>query len=274
MRTLCITTGCLYILVFTCGAVASGVADPFPQVAASYLLQINGETLWAHKPNRRLPPASLTKIMTALIVLEKTNLEDIISVSSAVKSETGTRIGLRPGDRFRAGYLLAATLLQSANDACCALAEHVGGSQEKFVRKMNLRAKKMGLKNTHFTNACGHSHANHYSTASDLAILTETALKNEIFAELVSFVRGNISTVDGKRTFIIENKNELIGRYQGAIGVKTGFTHKAGKCLIALAERNGVKVLLILLNAPNRWWDAEMMLDKAFAGENRQVTGK
>jgi D-alanyl-D-alanine carboxypeptidase (penicillin-binding protein 5/6) len=139
---------------------------------------------------------------------------------------------------------------------------------------MNLRAKELGLKNTSFTNACGHDQAGLYSTANDLAILAEAALKNPVFAELVSFVSGNIRTVDDRRSFSIENKNELIGRYPGAIGIKTGFTSRAGKCLIALAERNGSRVLLILLNAPNRWWDAFSILDNAFAFQNRQAAVK
>ena len=239
--------------------------DPFPKVAASYLVKVNSKTLWVHNPNRKLPPASLTKIMTALIILEKVGLDEVVIVSKRAAKETGSVIGLRAGDKMKVRDLLAACLIQSANDASYALAEYAGGSKEGFVRLMNARADKMGLVDTHWTNPCGHSEKNHYSTANDLAILAETALKNPTFSKLVSFTRGRISTVNEKRTFKIENKNELIGRYPGAIGVKSGWTSKAGKCLIALACRNGTKVLLILLNAPNRWWDAEMILNKAFA---------
>lgn len=120
------------------------------------------------------------------------------------------------------------------------------------------------MEGTHFTNPCGHDHRDLYSTAHDLAILAEAALKNRTFVEIVKLVYWSVSTVEGRR-FTLENKNQLIGRYPGAIGVKTGYTARAGKCLIALAERDGMKALLVLLNAPNRWWDSEAMLDKAFA---------
>lgn len=244
--------------------------DPFPHVAKSYLLQVDGKTLWAHEPDLRLPPASLTKIMTALIVLERTSLDEVITIGKEVVSESGSRIGLKQGDQIQVGELLAAMLISSANDACRALAEHAGGSQRRFTVMMNSRARDMGLRDTNFTNACGHDGKGLYSTAGDLAIITEAALRNRVFRELVTVVKDEIRTVDGKRIFPLENKNELIGRYHLATGVKTGYTSKAGKCLIALAENNGTKILLVLLNAPDRWWDAVSMLDKAFATRQDQ----
>jgi len=267
MRTFYYATGCVLFLLFTSVEVSSSVTDPFPSVAASYIVQVDGKTLWAHKPNRRLPPASLTKIMTALLVLEKGRMEDVISVSRDATLETGTRLGLKTGERMRVSYLLSATILQSANDACRLLAEYVGGSQQDLIKLMNRRAKELGMQDTHFTNACGHDNPNHYSTAHDLLILTEAALNNRLFAELTRIVDIRIDTADKSRTFHIENKNELIGRYPGAAGVKTGFTSGAGKCLIALAERKETRVLLVLLNAPDRWWDAEEILDRAFASQ-------
>jgi D-alanyl-D-alanine carboxypeptidase (penicillin-binding protein 5/6) len=278
----------LFLLICSTVLFSQEPKDPFPGLARSYLVKIffckeqknirfwqsqnkkgnsytiNDKTLWAHHPNRKLPPASLTKIMTALIALEEAGLNEVVTVSKRTAKETGTVIGLKAGDKIKVEDLLAACLIQSANDASYALAEYVGGSKSGFVVLMNARAKEMGLSNTHWTNPCGHDEKNHYSTANDLAILAETALKNPYFAEIVSFTRGRITTVDGRRAFNLENKNELIGRYPGAIGVKSGWTSKAGKCVIALAEREGTKVLLILLNAPNRWWDAEMLLDQAF----------
>lgn len=161
--------------------------------------------------------------------------------------------------------LLAASLLQSANDACHALADHIAGNESNFVALMNRRAKELGLADTHFSNACGHDHPNHYSSARDLARLTGSILAHPFLAELVSRVETTISTLDGRHTFRLVNRNELVGRYQGAAGVKTGYTPKAGKCLIALARRNGVQVMVVLLNAPDRWWTAVDMLDSAFA---------
>jgi len=264
MRSLWHITGSIWLLLFTAVEISSAVTDPFPSVAASYIVQADGKTLWAHKPNRRLPPASLTKIMTALLVLEKGRLDDVITVSRSAVAETGTRLGLKTGERIRVSYLLAATVLQSANDACHALAEYVGETEKGFIALMNHRAKELGMKDTHFTNACGHDHPKHYSTAHDLLVLAGTAMKHRLFAELAGMIFTRIDTADGKRIFHLENKNELIGRYPGAIGVKTGFTSAAGKCLIALAERKKTKVLLVLLNAPDRWWDAVAILDKAF----------
>jgi D-alanyl-D-alanine carboxypeptidase (penicillin-binding protein 5/6) len=248
-------------------------ADPFPRAASSYLVIVNGTEIWAHRPDLPLAPASLTKVMTALLVLEKAGVEDVVTVPHKASRETGTRLRLQPGDKFYVIDLLAAALLGSANDACHALAVHVSGSEAGFVNLMNSRARQLGLAHTHFTNACGHDHPKLYSTAHDLAALSETALKNPIFAKMVSLVRAEIRTMDGKKTFRVENKNELIGRYPGAVGVKTGFTRRAGKCLIALAERDSSKSLLVLLNAPDRWWTATRMLDAALAETPRKTSG-
>lgn len=248
-------------------------SDPFPRVASSYLVIVDGKEVWTRNPDRRLAPASLTKIMTAMLVLERTGVEDFVRVSRRASQETGTRLGLQPGDQFYVIDLLAATLLGSANDACHALAAHVSGNEARFVDLMNWRAQELRLANTHFANACGHDDPMLYSTAHDLALLAETAMKNPIFAKMVSLVNAEIHTVDGKKTFTVENKNQLIGRYPGAIGVKTGFTRRAGKCLIALAERGGSSFLLVLLNSDDRWWTATRILDAAFAQTSRTASG-
>lgn len=256
----------LILSILLTGFTSAGAAtdDPFPAAASSYLLKIDNDTVWAHRPERRLAPASLTKIMTALLVLEREPLDRVVTVSSAAAAESGTRIGLRRGDRITVGSLLAATLIFSANDACRALADHAGGKRGRFTDLMNVRAGKLGMRGTHFTNSCGHDRPRHYSTARDLAILAEAALGNPTFRDLVSRQQQQIRTVDGKRHFNLRNKNLLIGRYPGTVGVKTGYTLAAGKCLIALAEREGTSVLLVMLHARNRWHDAAAMLDRAF----------
>ncbi|MBI4688404.1 MAG: D-alanyl-D-alanine carboxypeptidase [Nitrospirae bacterium] len=248
---------------------AHAVSDPFPGAAKAYALYVNEKLLWAHEPELILPPASLTKIMTALIVLEQTRLNDIVTVSMTAERETGTKLNLKAGEKYHVIDLLAAVLIHSANDACLTLTEHISGSEREFVKAMNRRSLELGLKRTKFRNACGHDMQGHYSTANDISKIAFTALRNKTFAKMVSLVYGTISTVDGKREIHLENKNELIGRYNGAIGVKTGFTLKAGQCLIALAERDGTKVLLVLLNAPDRWWKAVAMLDNAFTSANK-----
>lgn len=250
---------------------AGASADPpFPGGAAAYLVEVQGRTLYAHDADRALPPASLTKIMTALLVLESGRpLDEVVTVSARAQRETGASLHLRAGERMRARDLLAATLLVSANDACLALAEHVAGDAGRFVALMNQRARELALTHTHFVNPCGHDAGNHLTSARDLALLTHAALRRPVFAELVRTVERRVATVAG-RTFVLENRNEMVGRYAGAIGVKSGFTSRAGKCLVALAQRDGVTVLLVVLNAPNRWWDAAALLDRAFAQGTRQ----
>jgi len=240
--------------------------NPFPRVAKAYLVEIDGNPVWGKQTDRQLPQASLTKLMTSLLVMERANPSSVVEVSRAAARETGHRIRLRAGDRLRVEDLLAATLISSANDACHALADHVGGNEENFVRIMNKRAKELGLHDTHFQNACGHDHPDHYSTAADLATLANAVIaKNPDVFDLVAQSRTSIRDVRGRRAFILKNSNHLIGRYEGAMGLKTGFTPNAGKCLVAVAERGGKRVLLVLLNAPDRWWDAQDMLDLAFA---------
>jgi len=263
-----VRTAMLLVFCLGIGATAARVeaaGDPFGNVAAAYLVKVDGRELWSRNPDRRLAPGSLTKMMTGLLVLERADPGQVATVSPEASRETGTRLGLEAGDRMLVIDLLAAALLGSANDACHALADHVAGSEKKFVVLMNARAREMGLSRTRFANACGHDAPGMYSTARDLARLAETAMGNPVFAKIAGIVGGEVSTADGGKKFSIENKNELIGRYRGALGVKTGFTGSAGKCLVALAERGGKRVLLVLLNAPDRWWKAEEILDAAFA---------
>lgn len=265
MRVVLLLGICLAFLASAARAEAAGPGDPFGSVAAAYLVKVDGRELWARNPDRRLAPGSLTKMMTGLLVLERADPGQVATVSLEASRETGTRLGLEAGDRMLVIDLLVAALLGSANDACHALADHVAGSEKEFVLLMNARAREMGLSHTRFANACGHDASGLYSTARDLASLAETAMGNPVFAKIAGVVGGGISTADGGKNFSVENKNELIGRYRGAKGVKTGFTGSAGKCLVALAERGRKRVLLVLLNAPDRWWKAEEILDAAFA---------
>jgi D-alanyl-D-alanine carboxypeptidase (penicillin-binding protein 5/6) len=253
----------LLLLLSAPGARASGV-DPFPQAAAAYLIQAGGTTVWTHQADRRLPPASLTKVMTALIVLERGRLDETVTVSRTAAAETGHQLHLRAGEKWRAEDLLAATLIESANDACRALAEHIAGSQERFVALMNARAARLGLQDTHFMNVAGHDHPQHYSTAADLALLAEAALAHPLFRDLVATESLTIRPLNSQRLYRMQNSNKLLGRYPGMVGVKTGYTPGAGRCLIALVERDGVEVLVVLLRAPNRWNTAEKMLDHTF----------
>jgi D-alanyl-D-alanine carboxypeptidase (penicillin-binding protein 5/6) len=259
------------------GAAAAGLlagfaaaADPFPALAHAYLVQAGDRELWAADADRRLPPASLTNVMTGLIVLEDYRPRQEVMIDRSAAQATGSRLKLRAGERFSVEALLTATLLASANDACTALAQAHAGSIDAFVAKMNVRAAALGLANTNFANPCGYDAPRHYSSARDLARITRAALAHPAFAELVAKPAARIATTDGRRKFRLRNKNALIGSYAPAIGVKSGFTNGAGKCLIVLARKNGVEVLLVMLHANNRWWDAIGVIEHAFdeAGEH------
>jgi len=252
----------LWLLCQTLLALAQ--PDPFPEVAAAYWVEINGAPVWRKQGSRPLPPASLTKLMTALLVLEQGQLQAVASVSRAAAAETGTRIGLRVGEKFQVQDLLAATLIASANDACHALADELAGNEARFVQHMNQRAAALGLRNTHFVNACGHDAVGHYSSAQDLARLAHELLKHPLATELSAKAAARISTLDGGHSYEFKSSNALIGRYTGAMGLKTGYTSKAGKCLVAYVERGKTQVLLVLLQGKDRWWDAVDILDLAF----------
>lgn len=254
-------------------ALALGQTDPFPDIGAAYWLEIDHAPVWARQAHRRVPPASLTKMMTALLVLEQAAsqpaLQTTVRVGAAAAAETGTRLALKADEQLTVGDLLAASLIASANDACHALAEHVAGSQAQFVQRMNQRARQLGMRDTHFANACGHDGPRHYSSAHDLALLAHALMQHAVALELAGQPQRTISTLDGKRHFALKSTNALIGRYPGARGLKTGRTPQAGNCLVALAQRGEHQVLLVLLKGSDRWWDTVDVLDLAFARASR-----
>lgn len=251
------------LCIFVTSAQATEPA-PVPVKAAAYLVKKDGQLLWTHQAETRLPPASLTKIMTALLALEHGNLDQVVTVSAAAAAETGSRIGLRAGDRLTLYDLLRATLIKSANDACHAVAEAVSGDTEHFIQRMNVRAMSLSMHDTHFSDVCGHDRPDHYSSARDLAVLAELAMKLTLFRQIVATEQLKISTVDGKRSFQLRTSNRLIGTLPDVTGVKTGFTQGAGRCLVAMAERGKSRVLLVLLNDHRRWSDAPRLFDEAF----------
>jgi serine-type D-Ala-D-Ala carboxypeptidase (penicillin-binding protein 5/6) len=263
MRQLILRCGAVLFCALLAFAKAYAAADYRPDVAAG-LVKIGGRAVWEQDANERLPQASLTKIMTALLILEKYQPDAVVTISREAATAHPTKIGLRTGDRMRLADLLAATLIHSANDACRALAEWHSGSEDEFVEKMNARAVQLGLHDTHFVNACGFDAEGHYSTAHDIAQLAEVAMKNHTFSRLVDKPEMIIRTVDGHRKFRFRSTNALLGKYTGAKGVKTGFTFKAGPCLVAISERNDVRVMIVMLNARNRWPNARQMFDLAF----------
>ncbi|MBK6394619.1 MAG: D-alanyl-D-alanine carboxypeptidase [Betaproteobacteria bacterium] len=241
----------------------AAATDPWPGVASAYLVRIDGEVRWAANDAARLKPASLTKMMMAVLAVEALAPPSEVVVSKRAATADGVRLGLRAGMRLPVEHLLAAALLRSANDACLALAERVAGSEAAFVARMNERAAALGLADTHFANACGFDAPDHYASARDLARLADAALDKPRIAAIVARESGTAKTSDG-RLFRFDNTNVLIGRVDGARGVKTGWTRAAGRCLVAMAERAGTRVLVVMLGAPDRWWDAVAMIESAF----------
>jgi D-alanyl-D-alanine carboxypeptidase (penicillin-binding protein 5/6) len=221
----------------------------------------SGATLYEFDSERRLSPASLTKIMSALVILEHGRLGEEVTVSSKAARAHKIRLRLRAGQVFRLDDLLKAMLIVSANDACLAAIEHVGGTEDQFVMMMNAKAASFGLSNTHFSNACGFDAVDHYSTAEDLAKLSEIALQNPVFKELVREEREIIMPVNETRSYILRNTNRLLGRVPGVEGVKTGFTSKAGRCLIAKVSQDGNDLLLVILNSKRRWNTATSLIN-------------
>lgn len=251
-----------------CGGAA---ADPWPGAAAAYLVRIDGEVRWAANDTARLRPASLTKMLTAVLAVEALGPTTEVLVSRRAAAVDGVRLGLRAGMRLPAEHLLAAALLRSANDACLALAEAVAGGEAAFVARMNERAAALALADTHFSNACGFDAPDHYASARDLARLADAALAEPRIAAIVARESGTARTSDGK-LFRFDNTNVLVGRVDGARGVKTGWTKAAGRCLVAAAERAGTRVLVVMLGAPDRWWDAVAMIESAFEDARARLT--
>src|SRR5262245_2905716 len=254
--------GLVVIALFFVAWSGHAAEDRYPGVADAYLVKRDGIVIWASHEKVHMAPASLTKMMSALVTLESGRLDEVVTVSRAASRESGSRIGLKAGQQLRVRSLLAAMVVRSANDACRAIADHFGVT---FVTRMNQRALAMGLRDTQFVDPCGHDKPGQYSTAVDLARIAEQAMQKPEFAQLARTERITIATIDGKKKFSFTTTNALLGRYDGAIGVKTGTTGRAGNCVVAIAERDGVRVLVVLLNARNRWWNAAGLLDRAFA---------
>jgi D-alanyl-D-alanine carboxypeptidase (penicillin-binding protein 5/6) len=236
---------------------------PWRRVPAHSILlkELNtGRVLYEHESGKRLSPASLTKIMSALVILEHGRLDDLVTVSPAAARAHKTHLRLKAGQVFRLDDLLKAMLIVSANDACLAAIEHVGGDEPQFVGLMNDKAAALGLRNTHFNNGCGFDGPDHYSTAEDLAALSVIALQQPIFRNLVKEERAIIRPVNGTHAYILHTTNRLLGRIPGVEGIKTGFTSKAGRCLIAKVSQNGSDLLLVILNSSRRWNTATSLI--------------
>ncbi|MBI2914404.1 MAG: D-alanyl-D-alanine carboxypeptidase [Firmicutes bacterium] len=238
-------------------------SGPSVRASSAMLLEAGtGTVLYAKNERHRRPIASTTKIMTALVALEREDLREKVSVSDWAAGTPGSTVRLRTGEKLGLEDLLHGLLLESGNDAAVAIAEHVAGSEYQFARLMNERAQELGAKDTRFQNPHGIDEPGHFSTAYDLALMTRTALLYPRFARMVSKKEHQATLPEGARRYF--NTNQLLWSYEGAEGVKTGTTDAAGKCLVAAASRDGTRLISVVLDSSDRWGDSIALLDYGF----------
>ncbi|MBQ8249782.1 MAG: D-alanyl-D-alanine carboxypeptidase [Clostridia bacterium] len=222
-----------------------------------------GRVVFEKDADTRRPMASTTKIMTALVAIESGDLSREITVDASAEGVEGSSVYLKAGDKITLEALVWALMLESANDAAAAIAIGVAGSVDAFADLMNEKAAELGLCDTHFTNPHGLSDDEHYTTARELAKLTAAALENETFKKIVSTASHRIEYGESVRN--LHNHNKMLRIYDGALGVKTGFTKASGRCLVSAAERDGLTLIAVTLNAPDDWTDHTAMLDLGFS---------
>lgn len=239
-----------------------------PSVSAASAILIEAETgavLYEKNAHEQRAMASTTKIMTAILTIEAGDLDSEFTVDSYAIMVEGTSMGLKEGDRVSRRDLLYGILLPSGNDAANAAAVSVAGSIGAFVDIMNGKAAELGLTDTHFVTPSGLDAQGHYTTAADLAALTAYAMKNETFREVVSCKSKDVEFGNPPYSRTLYNSNKMLSRYEGACGVKTGFTDNARRCLVSAAERDGVTLIAVTLNAGDDWNDHTKMLDYGFS---------
>lgn len=224
-----------------------------------------GEVIYGQNEDIRLPMASTTKIMTALLLCENGDFEREITVTAEMLRVEGSSMGLLAGDRVTLHDLLYGMLLASGNDAASVTAYALGGTVDGFVKMMNSRAAELGLKNTHFETPSGLDGAEHYTTAYDLAFLARYALQNRDFAKAAATESAVLCYGNPPYRRTVTNHNKLLQSLDGAVGVKTGYTKKAGRCLVSAARRDGKFLIAVTLNDPNDWEDHRAMLEYGFS---------
>ncbi|MEW6547487.1 MAG: D-alanyl-D-alanine carboxypeptidase family protein [Bacillota bacterium] len=233
--------------------------------AAVLMEWTTGAVLYARRASEKRDPASLTKIMTAIVALERGSLPEPVRVSATAAWMPGSVIGLREGEEYTLRDLLYGLLLESGNDAAVAIAEHVAGSEQEFARLMTEKARQIGALSTQFRNPHGLTEPGHYSTAYDLALITRYAMTLPLFADMVATVQRQVSDLgDASAAGTLHNTNRLLGVYPGMEGGKTGTTAAAGACLITSALRDGMRLISVVLDAGDRWEDTRRLLDWGF----------
>ena len=233
--------------------------------AAVLIEQKTGAVLYAQNETAPFPMASTTKVMTALMVLEYGRLDEVVTTSRNAFGVPGTSIYLSLGEKLTLEQMLYGLMLASGNDAAVAIAEHIGGSVDAFCRRMTERAAELGCRDTVFKTPHGLPNSIHHTTAYDLALIAREAMRYPLFRKIVSTQRATIPWEGRAYNRILNNKNRLLSSYEGATGIKTGYTRAAGRCLVFGAERNGLEVVGVVLNCPNWFDEAAKVMDYGFA---------
>jgi len=234
-------------------------ATVYASETSSYIVieESTNRILYASNEKTKLPMASTTKIMTAIVTIENSNLDDEVVITKEAQGVEGSSVYIKAGEKYTVRDLLYGLMLRSGNDCAVALAIHVAGSVQSFVKLMNEKALSVDAYDTNFTNPHGLHDDDHYTTAYDLAILTSNAYKNQTFREIVSTKRYKLK--DG----YIYNKNKLLSQFDGADGVKTGYTTKSGRCLVSSSTRQDMRVICVVLNCYDMWNKSMDLMNKA-----------
>ncbi len=237
-----------------------------PSLSAQCAILINasnGDVIAEYNADLKRGMASTTKIMTAIVAIENGDLNNVYTIPEKAIGVEGSSLYLKKGEKMTLRELITGLMLQSANDAAEAIAIIVGGSTENFAKMMNEKAIQLGLSSTNFTNPHGLADDNHYTTARELALISAYALKNDTFRQICSSKNATLPGIDYTRK--ITNHNKMLFLYEGAYGIKTGFTKATGRCLVSAAERNGLELIAVTLNAPDDWKDHTALLDYGFS---------
>ncbi len=256
-----VTSGVLTAIIILSMILPSGAyAEPDNSASSVILVHADtGQVLYSKNADSQMLIASTTKIMTALVALESCSPDEQVLILPEYTGVEGSSMYLEAGKTYSVSDLLYGMLLVSGNDAALALAYHCGGSIEGFAEMMNAKAREMGLVNSSFRNPHGLDAEGHYSTAEDLAAITCEAMKNDLFAKIVS----TKTYVVGEQTYM--NHNKLLWSYEGCLGIKTGYTIAAGRSLVSCAERNGLRLVCVTLSDPDDWNDHKKLYDWAFS---------
>jgi len=257
-------------IIITAGGTTADAASIGNTAKSAVLMEVNtGRVLFEKNAHQKLPMASTTKIMTCIIVLETCDLEEIISVDPAASGIEGSSIWLSPNENITVKDLLYGLMLSSGNDAAEALAIHVAGSLEEFAALMNKKAREIGASNSNFVNPHGLPDSNHYTTAYYLALISSYGMQNAKFTDIVSTQYKNISWEGSDWDRSLKNKNKILWDYEGANGIKTGYTDAAGRCVATAAMREEMQLSCVVLNDSDMFGDSMKILDYGF--ENYSV---